>query len=105
MKSAKEMFEKMSWSYEYVKGDCSEDTIQCKDLTRTMILTCPNHKLLPNIQFGTISKCIVINDLTFINLDILQAINKQVEEKDIPINFCPFCGCQLREKVDWSLCD
>ena len=25
--------------------------------------------------------------------------------KDIPINFCPFCGCQLREKVDWSLCD
>ena len=79
-KSAKEMFEKMGWSYKYVKGDCSEDTIQCKDLTRTMILTCPNHKLLPDIQFNTISKCIVINDLTFINLDILQAINQQIKE-------------------------
>lgn len=40
--SAKEMFEKIGWSYEYVKGDCSEDTIQCKDLTRTMLLTCQN---------------------------------------------------------------
>ena len=25
--------------------------------------------------------------------------------KDIEINFCPFCGCQLRRKVDWNLCD
>lgn len=25
--------------------------------------------------------------------------------KDIRINFCPYCGCQLRETVDWSLCD
>lgn len=32
--SAKEMFLKMGWSYEYVKGDYSENTIQCKDLTR-----------------------------------------------------------------------
>lgn len=23
----------------------------------------------------------------------------------IDINFCPYCGCQLRKKVDWSLCD
>ena len=80
MKSAKEMFEKMGWSYEYVKGDCSEDTIQCKDLTRTMFFPCPNYKTLPNIQFNIISKCIVINDLMFINLDILQAINKQCKE-------------------------
>lgn len=25
--------------------------------------------------------------------------------KDIRINFCPFCGCQLRKEIDWSLCD
>lgn len=25
--------------------------------------------------------------------------------KDIPINFCPFCGCQLRKEIDWNLCD
>lgn len=80
MKSAKEMFKKMGWSYEYVKGDCSEDTIQCRDLTRTMFLMCPKHKSLPNIQFNIISKCIVINDLMFINLNIMQAINQQCKE-------------------------
>lgn len=74
------MFEKMSWSYEYVKGNYSEDTIQRKDLTRTIVFPCQKYKLLPNMQFCTISKCIVINDLTFINLDILQAINQQCEE-------------------------
>ena len=80
--SAKEMFKKMGWSYEYVKSDCSEDTIQCKDLTRTMILTCQNDfkNVLPNIQFNLISKCIVVYDLMFININILNAINKQVEE-------------------------
>ena len=80
--SAKEMFEKMGWSYEYVKGDCSEDTIQCKDLTRTMLLTCQNDlkNVLPNIRFNLISKCIVVYDLMFINMNILNAINKQVEE-------------------------
>lgn len=80
--SAKEMFKKMGWSYEYVKGDCSEDTIQCKDLTRTMLLTCQNDSknVLPNIQFNLISKCIVVYDLMFINMNILNAINKQVEE-------------------------
>lgn len=80
--SAKEMFEKMGWSYEYVKGDCSEDTIQCKDLTRTMLLTCQNDlkNVLPNIQFNLISKCIVVYDLMFINMNILNAINKQIEE-------------------------
>ena len=80
--SAKEMFEKMGWSYEYVKEDCSEDTIQCRDLTRTMLLVSPNYETLPNIQFNLISKCIVITNLRFrfINLDILKAINKQVKE-------------------------
>lgn len=80
--SAKEMFLKMGWSYEYVEGDCSEDTIQCKDLTRTMILTCQNDlkNILPNIQFNLTSKCIVINNLMFISMHILQAINKQIEE-------------------------
>ena len=30
----------------------------------------------------------------------------QMEDlKAISINFCPYCGCQLRKKVDWSLCD
>lgn len=78
--SAKDMFEKLGWSYEYVKEDCSEDTIQCRDLTRTMLLVSLNYETLPNIQFNLISKCIVITNLRFINLDILKAINKQVEE-------------------------
>lgn len=25
--------------------------------------------------------------------------------KRVNINFCPYCGCQLRKKVDWNLCD
>lgn len=76
--SAKEIFIKMGWSYEYVKGDCCEDTIQCRDMTRTMILN--SMPSLPNIQFNLISKCIVINDLMFISMNILNAINKQIEE-------------------------
>ncbi len=82
MMSAKEMAKQMGWSYEFVKDDYCEDTIQCKDLTRTMALTCQNDlkKLLPNIQFNLTSKCIVINNITFITLPILQFINKQVEE-------------------------
>ena len=36
--------------------------------------------ILPTIQFNLISKCIVINNLMFISMHILQAINKQVEE-------------------------
>lgn len=76
-KSAKEMFNKLGWSHKYIKGDCSEDTIQCKDMTKTMFLDCQN---LPNIQFNLISKRIVINDLRFMSLDILQAINQQCKE-------------------------
>ena len=80
-KSAKEMFKKMGWTYEYVKGNCSEDTIQCRDLTRTILLTYQDDltKLLPNIQFNLISKRIVVN-LMFVNLDILQAIIQQCKE-------------------------
>ena len=30
----------------------------------------------------------------------------QMEDlREIDINFCPYCGCQLRKKVDWNLCD
>ena len=76
--TAREMFIKMGWSYEYVKGDCCEDTIQCRDMTRTMILN--SMPTLPNIQFNLLSKCIVINNLMFISMHILNAINKQVEE-------------------------
>ena len=76
--SAKEMFEKMGWSYEYVKGDCCEDTIQCKDLTRTIIYK--EDLMKWNIQFNLISKLIVIQNITFINIDLLQAINQQCKE-------------------------
>lgn len=76
--TAKEMFEELGWSYEYVKGDCSEDTIQCKDLTKTIIY--PQGLMKWNIQFNLISKVVVIQNVTFINLELLKAINKQIEE-------------------------
>lgn len=76
--TAKEMFQKMGWSYEYVKGDCSEDVIQCKDLTRTILLQKDMMKW--NLQFNLISKVVVVQNITFINEDLLKAINKQAEE-------------------------
>ena len=76
--SAKEMFQKMGWTYEFVKGDCSEDTIQYKDLTRTIIM--PQDLMKWNIQFNLISKLVVIQNITFINLELLQAINQQCKE-------------------------
>ena len=81
-KSAKERFEKLGWSYRYIKGNCSEDTIQCKDMTRTMLLT-PQEDLShmsPNIQFNLLSKLIVINDIRFINMELIKAINQQCKE-------------------------
>lgn len=36
--------------------------------------------LQPDIQFNLMSKFIAINNSIFINIDILKAINKQVEE-------------------------
>lgn len=80
--SAKEMFEKLGWSYDYVKGDCCEDTIQCKDLNRTLLATRPTElkNLQPDIQFNLMSKFIAINNSIFINIDLLNAINKQIEE-------------------------
>lgn len=76
--SAKEMFQKMGWTYEFVKGDCSEDTIQCKDLTRTIIM--PQDLMRWNVQFNLISKLVVIQNIKFINLELLQAINQQCKE-------------------------
>lgn len=76
--TAKEMFKQLGWSYEYVKGDCYEDVIQCKDLTRT--IACKADFMNWNIQFNLISKLVVIQNITFVNLDLLRAINKQIEE-------------------------
>lgn len=80
--SAKEMFEELGWSYDYVKGDCWEDTIQCKDLNKSLLATRPTElkTLQPDIQFNLMSKFIAINNSIFINIDILKAINKQAEE-------------------------
>lgn len=75
--TAKEMFEKLGYEYKFVKGDCCEDTIQYFNLYRTKI---GNYPILPNIQFNLIGKCIVINDVKFICIELLQAINKQIEE-------------------------
>ena len=46
--------------------------------------------------------------------DVMKVIEHNYDEngkdvfydiKEIKINFCPFCGCQLRKEVDLSLCD
>lgn len=77
MKSAKEMFEQLGYEYDYIQNENSEDTITY-------------HKDNLHIQFNLIGKQVVIqNDSSyafygyavfFINQDLLQAINKQVEE-------------------------
>ena len=77
MKSAKEMFEQLGYEYDYIQNENSEDTITY-------------HKDNLHIQFNLISKQVVVqNDSSyefyghavfFINQDLLQAINKQVEE-------------------------
>ena len=81
-KSAKEMFENIGWSYRYIKGDRSEDTIQCRDTTRTILLTPQEDfsKISPNIQFNLVSKLIVINDIRFIDTKPIKAINQQCKE-------------------------
>lgn len=75
--TAEQMAHKMGYSYEYVKGDCSEDTIQCIDLKKTRLLL---ERPTPEIQFNLISRLIVINNLTFITQDIFKFMVKQVEE-------------------------
>ena len=75
--SAKEMFEKLGYEYDYIQNDNSEDTITY-------------HKDNLHIQFNLIGKQVVVqNDSSyafyghavfFINQELLQAINKQVEE-------------------------
>lgn len=77
MKTAKELFEELGYEYEYKKVNNCEDLIQY-------------HKDNLHIQFNLISKMIVFandsskmfygKELFMINIDLLQAINKQVEE-------------------------
>lgn len=33
-----------------------------------------------------------------------QKVEKEIIKK-VNINFCPYCGRQLRKEVDWDLCD
>ena len=77
-KSAREMFEELGYFYRYIKGDCSEDVIQYQDFGRTVLRKEDLSKYI--IQFNLMSKCIVTTDLTFINIELLQAINQQCKE-------------------------
>lgn len=75
--TAKEMFEKLEYEYDYIQNKNSEDTITY-------------HKDNLHIQFNLTGKQVVVqNDSSyqyygvavfFINQELLQAINKQVEE-------------------------
>ena len=77
MKSVKKMFEDLGYEYDYIQNENSEDTITY-------------HKDNLHIQFNLIGKQVVVqNDSSyefyghavfFIDQDLLQAINKQVEE-------------------------
>ena len=77
MKSAKEMFEELGYEYDYIQNDNNEDTITY-------------HKDNLHIQFNLVGKKVVVqNDSSyqfyghtvfFINQELLQGINKQVEE-------------------------
>ena len=81
--TAKEMFEKLGYECNYIKNDNSEDTITY-------------HKDNLHIQFNLIGKQVVVqNDSSyvfyghavfFINQELLQAINKQVEELGWEVN-------------------
>ena len=77
-KSAREMFEELGYVYKYIKGNCSEDVIQYQDFGRTVLRKEDLAKYI--IQFNLVSKCIVITDLTFINMKFLLAINQQCKE-------------------------
>lgn len=77
-KSAREMFEDLGYYYRYIKGDCSEDVIQYQDFGKTVLRKEDLAKYI--IQFNLVSKCIVTTDLTFINIELLQAINQQCKE-------------------------
>ena len=77
-KSAREMFEELGYYYRYIKGDCSEDVIQYQDFGKTVLRKEDLSKYI--IQFNLMSKCIVTTDLTFINIELLQAINQQCKE-------------------------
>ena len=75
--SAKEKFENLGYEFDYIKQECCEDLITY-------------HKDNLHIQFNLTGKQVVVqNDSSyqfyghavfFINLEVLNAINKQVEE-------------------------
>lgn len=77
MKTAKEMFEELRFEYDYIQNKNSENTITY-------------HKDNLHVQFNLISKLVVLTndtskmfynrELFMINTDLLQAINKQIEE-------------------------
>lgn len=80
--SAKEMFERNGWSYDFVKGNCCEDTIQCRYLSKTICVTNPRelNNFTPIIQFNLMSKLVLINKAMLIDLNILKAIIQQCKE-------------------------
>lgn len=75
--TAKEMFEKLGYEYDFIQNKNNEDTITY-------------HKDNLHIQFNLISKLVVLQNDTshmfynsavfMINNDLLKAINKQIEE-------------------------
>lgn len=77
MKSARDLFEELGYEYDFIQNKNSEDTITY-------------HKDNLHIQFNLISKlvvfqndtsCMFYNSAVFmVNNNLLQAINKQVEE-------------------------
>ena len=77
-KSAREMFEELGYYYRYIKGDCVEDVIQYQDFGKTVLRKEDSAKYI--IQFNLVSKCIVTTDLTFISIELLQAINQMCKE-------------------------
>lgn len=48
---------------------------------------------------------IIIRYVYWVNTPDGKGENQWEDLEKIDINFCPYCGCQLRKKVDWSLCD
>lgn len=48
---------------------------------------------------------LIIRYVYWVNTPDGKGENQWEDLGKIDINFCPYCGCQLRKKVDWSLCD
>ena len=73
--TAKELFNSYGWSYEYIKGDCCEDVIRCKNMN------VKNSKSEWDIQFNLMTKIVVLNDdMRFIGEHIPKVILIQISE-------------------------